>query len=54
MYKYRLGDVVRVEGRESEAGEGGEGGRAGERERERGWNDVATTSLPRGLSALST
>ena len=39
-------------GRESEAGEGGReegrGGREGgrERERERGWNDVAATSLP--------
>ena len=45
-------------GRESEAGEGGReeerGGREGGRERERGWNDVAATSLPRGLSVLST
>ena len=51
-------------GRESEAGEGGREGETGgrvrragegrgerERERERGWNDVAATSLPRGLSA---
>ena len=45
----------RGEGRESEAGEGGReegrGERERERERERGWNDVAATSLPRGLSA---
>ena len=32
------------------AGEG-RGERERERERERGWNDVAATSLPRGLSA---
>ena len=39
------------EGREGETGGRGEGER--EREREAGWNDVAATSLPRGLSALS-
>ena len=33
-------------GRVRRAGEG-----RGERERERGWNDVAATSLPRELSA---
>ena len=40
------------EGREGETGGRGEGReRERERERERGWNDVAATSLPRGLSA---
>ena len=54
MREGREGGRVR-RGREGgrEEGRGGrEGGR--ERERERGWNDVADTSLPRGLSVLST
>ena len=45
----REGGRVR-RGREGETGGRGEG-RERERERERGWNDVAATSLPRGLSA---